>query len=43
MKPLPVTPEILNGARRVVWFKTPEKELADPVHLLAHVMSYGAP
>ncbi len=41
MKPLPVTPELLNVARRVVWFKDPEKALADPVHFLAHVMTYG--
>jgi len=41
MKPLPVTPEILNVARRVVWFREPEEELADPVHFLEHVMSLG--
>jgi len=41
MKPLPATPELLNVARRVVWFKKPEAALADPVHFLAHVMTYG--
>jgi hypothetical protein len=41
MKPLPVTPALLNVARRVVWFKEPEEALADPVHFLAHVMTYG--
>ena len=41
MKPLPVTPALLNVARRVVWFKKPEEALADPVHFLAHVMTYG--
>jgi hypothetical protein len=41
MKPLPVKPELLNVARRVVWFKEPEEALADPVHFLAHVMTYG--
>ena len=41
MKPLPATPELLNVARRVVWFKEPEEALADPVHFLAHVMTYG--
>jgi hypothetical protein len=41
MNPLPVTPETLNVARRVVWFKTPEDALADPVHFLAHVMTFG--
>ena len=43
MKPLPITPELLNVARRVVWFKTPEEELTDPVHFLAHVMTFGTP
>ena len=41
MKPLPVTPEMLNVARRVVWFREPEEELTDPVHFLAYVMSIG--
>ncbi|ABL66068.1 hypothetical protein [Chlorobium phaeobacteroides] len=41
MKTLPVTPEMLQVARRVVWFREPEDELADPVHFLAHVMTYG--
>jgi hypothetical protein len=35
------TPELLNVARRVVWFKDPKESLADPVHFLAHVMTYG--
>ena len=41
MKPLPATPELLNVARRVVWFKEPEEALGDPLHFLAHVMTYG--
>ena len=41
MKSLPATPELLNVARRVVWFKEPEQALADSVHFLAHVMTYG--
>lgn len=41
MRPLPVTPELLNVARRVVWFREPEEELTDPVHFLAYVMSIG--
>ncbi len=41
MKPLPRTPELLKVARRVVWFKEPEEALADPLHFLAHVMTYG--
>jgi hypothetical protein len=42
MKPLPITPNLLQVARRVVWFNEPEAELANPVHFLAHVMTYGS-
>lgn len=41
MKPLPMTPDLLHVARRVVWFKEPEEALAEPVHFLAHLMTYG--
>ena len=41
MKPLPSTKEMLNVARRVVWFKEPREALGDPAHFLAHVMTYG--
>ena len=41
MKPLPTTPALLAVAKRVVWFKDPTETLADPVHFLAHVMTYG--
>jgi len=41
MKPLPTTPDFLRVARRVVWFKDPEDALSDPIHFLAHVMTYG--
>ncbi len=32
---------MLAVAERVVWYKTPAAALADPVHFLAHVMTYG--
>ena len=41
MKRLPETVELLAVAERVVWFKPPAEALADPVHFLAHVMTYG--
>ena len=41
MKLLSPTPELLTVAERVVWFKPPRETLADPVHFLAHVMTYG--
>jgi hypothetical protein len=42
MKALPVTQDLRTVAARVVWFREPEAALADPVHFLAHVMTYGA-
>jgi len=42
MKPLPKSDELLAVAKRVVWFKDPAEALADPVHFLAHVMTYGS-
>jgi hypothetical protein len=41
MRPLPQTPALRATARRVVWFQEPEETLSDPVHFLAHVMTYG--
>jgi len=41
MKSLPQTRELLAVAERVIWFKPPAEALADPVHFLAHVMTYG--
>jgi len=41
VKALPLTPELLRVARRVVWFEEPETALSDPVRFLAHVMVFG--
>lgn len=41
MTPLPITNELLEVASRVVWYKDPVEALADPIHFLAHVMTYG--
>jgi hypothetical protein len=41
MKTLPVTPELMRVARRVIWFEAPERALADPIQFLAHVMVFG--
>jgi hypothetical protein len=41
IRPLPNTPALAAVARRTVWFKTPEQALADTVHLIAHVLTYG--
>jgi hypothetical protein len=41
MKPIPVTDQILEVARRTVWFESPEEALADPIRFLAYAMSYA--
>jgi len=41
MKSLPKSSAMLTVAQRVVWFKEPHEALADSVHFLAHVMTYG--
>lgn len=43
MNPLPVTPELLNIAQRVVWFQDPRQTLVEPIRFLAYVMTYGTP
>lgn len=43
MKPLPLTPKILEIARSVVWFELPEQALADPVRFMAYAMTYATP
>ena len=43
MKILPKTHELLQVARRVVWFQEPERALADPLRFLARVMVFGTP
>ena len=41
MKPLQLTEELARVARRTVWFKSPEDATRDPVHFIAHVLTYG--
>ena len=41
MNAIPITPETLNIARRVIWFEPPEKALADPIRLMAYAMAYA--
>ena len=33
--------ELLEVAKRVVWFRPPAEALADTYHFLAHVMTFG--
>jgi hypothetical protein len=43
MKPIPVTPETLAIACRVIWFEPAEKALSDPVRFMAYAMMYALP
>jgi len=47
MTPLPAAPDLLpdllDVARRVVWFKPPVEALKDQVQFLAHLMTYSTP
>jgi hypothetical protein len=39
MKPIPLTPETAEVARRVIWFEAPAEALADPVRFMAYAMA----
>nr|VFK24886.1 MAG: hypothetical protein BECKFM1743B_GA0114221_110282 [Candidatus Kentron sp. FM] len=41
MKPLQPDEELTAVARRTIWFKTPEEAFHDPIHFIAHVLTYG--
>jgi len=41
MKSLPLAPDLLAVAPRVIWFEPAEKALADPIRFLAYLMNYG--
>jgi hypothetical protein len=41
VKPIPLTPETSEVARRIVWFEEPERALADPIRFMAYAMTYA--
>jgi len=41
LKGLPLDPDLIAVAGRVVWFEPPEVALADTARFLAYVMTYG--
>ena len=41
MKSLPLTPEIEQVARRVIWFEEPPLAIADPIRFMAYAMTYA--
>jgi len=38
---LPLVPDLLAVASRVIWFEPPDQALADPIRFLAYLMNYG--
>lgn len=41
MRSIPVTPQTVEVARRIIWFEEPEKALSDPVRFMAYAMTYA--
>lgn len=41
MRAIPITPQIVEVARRILWFEEPERALADPVRFMAYAMTYA--
>lgn len=41
MRPIPITPETAEVARRIIWFDEPEQALADPIRFMAYAMTYA--
>ena len=42
MKSLSLTDELRKAAERCVWYEPPEKAVADPSRLTAHILTYGS-
>lgn len=41
MNPIPLCPETLGVARRVIWFESPEQALVDPIRFMAYAFTYA--
>jgi hypothetical protein len=41
MNPLPITPQTLSIAPRIIWFEPPEQALSNPIRFLAYAMTYA--
>ena len=41
MNSIPLTPEIEEVARRIVWFEPPEQALVDPIRFMAYAMKHA--
>jgi hypothetical protein len=38
---MPLSPLTLDIARRIIWFESPERALAEPIRFLAYAMTYA--
>jgi hypothetical protein len=41
MNELPTTPELVQIAKRVIWFEEPQQAISDPIRFVAYAMTYG--
>lgn len=41
MKPLVLTPALRRAAERCVWYESPERAVAHPARLVAHILTFG--
>ena len=41
MYAIPVTPQTLEFARRVIWFEQPEQALSNAIRYMAYAMTYA--
>jgi len=41
MRPIPLTTQTAEVARRIIWFEEPAKALANPVRFMAYAMTYA--
>lgn len=41
MKPLVLTPALRRAAERCVWYESPERAIAHPARLVAHILTFG--
>lgn len=41
MRPIPLTDQLAEIARRIIWFEEPQQAIADPVRFMAYAMTYA--
>jgi hypothetical protein len=41
VKAIPLSPLTLDIARRIIWFESPERALAEPIRFMTYAMTYA--